>query len=416
LRYDLPSNSNYGDEPIPLVFPDSWDVHISRFAGYDTPELTREEIASRVHGAIGMRPISEDARGCRSAVIIIDDITRPTPCGLIAEAVVNELLAAGIDKKNIWFVAALGAHGCMYSDQFAIKLGEKLVEEFEVYNHNVFYNHVFLGNTSHNVPVEINADVMSADYKIGIGSTMTHCYYGFSGGAKCVLPGISSMRTIMKNHSFTKASDFNMGNPVSLMRDDAEQAAEMMWLNFKIDAVLNGHARICELFAGDFREEFKRAVEYAGPHYTAEFVPDCDIVLANNYFKPAEASCGYTPEVIASMKEGGSFILAANSPLGQCVHFLYDRWGHTSPGGTMWSGNYDKKPEMEHAVVFAQHTVKGMRDSWYLDESSGAEYADTWDKVLKLVDGGSGMKVAVYPNAESQILSNSSQFYTNKLD
>ena len=182
--FDLPSNSNYGDQPIPITFPENWDVHISKIHGYDTPALTEAQIAEKIHAAIGAKPISEGAAGKRSAVIIIDDITRPTPCEPIAKAVIAELLAAGVPKENIWFIIALGTHGVMYRTEFVRKLGEEIVENYEVHNHNLFFNHVFVGNTSNNVPVEINADVMSADYKIAIGTTMAHSYYGFSGGAK----------------------------------------------------------------------------------------------------------------------------------------------------------------------------------------------------------------------------------------
>ena len=248
--FDLPSNSNYGDQPIPIAFPDNWDVHISKIHGYDTPALTEAEIAEKIHAAIGAKPISEGAAGKKSAVIIIDDITRLTPCEPIAKAVIAELRAAGVPKENIWFIIALGTHGVMYRTEFVRKLGEEIVENYEVHNHNLFFNHVFVGNTTNNVPVEINADVMSADYKIAIGTTMAHSYYGFSGGAKCILPGVSSLRTIMRNHSFTTTTEFNMGNPHTLMRSDAEQAARMMGLDFKIDAILNGHAQICNLFAG----------------------------------------------------------------------------------------------------------------------------------------------------------------------
>ncbi|MEG1633681.1 MAG: lactate racemase domain-containing protein [Oscillospiraceae bacterium] len=411
MKFDLPANSLYGDRPIPISFPENWDVHISKFAGYDTPTLSGGEIAAQVHAAIGAKPISEGAVGCKSAVIIIDDITRPTPIEPIARAVIAELLTAGVPKENIWFVAALGTHGCMYREHFVKKLGEELVEEFEVHNHNVFFNHVFLGNTTNYVPVEINADVMSADYKIGIGTTMAHSYFGFSGGAKCILPGVSSMRSITANHSFTTTSEFNMGNPGTLMRSDAEQAARMMGLNFKIDAILNGKAQICKLFAGDFEAEIKEGVKYAAKHYLAEFVPDCDVVLANNHFKPAEASCAYTPEVLASMKPGGSYIMAANSPFGCCVHYLYDKWGHSSPGGMTWSGLYSKTKNMKDAVVFAEHTVKGMRDAWFIDENSGAVYTKKWDEVLNIIDDGKPKKVVVYPNAECQVLTNSNTFY-----
>ena len=399
--FDLPSNSNYGDQPIPIAFPDNWDVHISKIHGYDTPALTEAQIAEKIHAAIGAKPISEGAAGKKSAVIIIDDITRPTPCEPIAKAVIAELRAAGVPKENIWFIIALGTHGVMYRTEFVRKLGEEIVENYEVHNHNLFFNHVFVGNTSNNVPVEINADVMSADYKIAIGTTMAHSYYGFSGGAKCILPGVSSLRTIMRNHSFTTTTEFNMGNPHTLMRSDAEQAARMMGLDFKIDAILNGHAQICNLFAGDFEAEIQHAAAYAAEHYAAKFVPDCDVVIANNYFKPAEANCAYTPEVIASLKDGGSFVLAANSPFGPCVHFLYDKWGHSAPGGMMWSGCYTKGKNMAHAVVFAEHTVKGMRDPWYIDEHSGAEYVKTWNDALRILDDGTPKKVVLYPNARA---------------
>lgn len=411
MLFDLPSNSNYGDTPIPISLPENWDVHISKIAGYDTPELNGEEIAAKLHAAVGTVPISQGAAGKKSAVIIIDDITRPTPCEAVARAVIAELLAAGVPKENIWFIAALGTHGVMYREQFVRKLGEELVEEYEVHNHNLFFNHVFLGNTTNNVPVEINADVMSAEYKIGIGTTMAHSYFGFSGGAKCILPGVSSMRTITHNHSFTTTSEFNMGNPHTKMRGDAEQAARMMGLDFKVDVILNGHARVCQLFAGDFEEEMKDSAAYAAKHYAAKFVPDCDIVVANNYFKPAEANCAYTPEVIASLKDGGSFVLSANSPFGPCVHFLYDKWGHSAPGGMMWSGCYTKGKNMKNAVVFAEHTVKGMRDPWYIDEHSGAVYVKQWNDVLKVVDDGAPKKVVIYPNAECQVLDNSKSFY-----
>ena len=412
MIYKLPSNSLYGDEPVSIDIPDNWEVHISEIAGFNTPAISDEELEASIKASIGTTPVSVGARGCKSAVIIIDDITRPTPCEPIARVLLRELAEAGVPKENIWFVAALGTHGPMYYEHFVRKLGRELVQEYEVHNHNVFFNHVFLGNTSHCVPVEINADVMKADYKIAIGTAMAHSYFGFGGGAKCILPGVSSMRSIVANHSFTNPSSFNMGNPESLMRSDAEEAARMMGLDFKVDVILNGHGQICKVFAGDFEMESKVCRTYAARHYRARFVPDCDVVLSNSYLKPAEASCAYTPEVIASLKEGGDFILSANSPLGSCIHYLYDKWGKTSPGGLMWAGCYNKTKKMRNAVVFTEHSVKGSRDPWYIDENSGAVYLSEWEKVLKLIDDGKPRKMVIYPMAEAQVLTNSEEFYS----
>ena len=35
---------------------------------------------------------------------------------------------------------------------------------------------------------------MTADYKIAVGTMMPHSFYGFSGGAKSVLPGTASLK------------------------------------------------------------------------------------------------------------------------------------------------------------------------------------------------------------------------------
>ena len=69
---------------------------------------------------------------------------------------------------------------------------------------------------------------------------------------------------------------------------------------------------------------------------------------------------------------------------------------------------------MGHAIVFAQHTVKGMRDPWYIDEHTGAEYVSQWRDVLGILDDGTPKKMVIYPCAESQILSNSSAFYSRR--
>lgn len=61
-------------------------------------------------------------------------------------------------------------------------------------NHNPFGKCLYLGHTSNGIPVEINADVMTADYKIAVGTMMPHSFYGFSGGAKSVLPGTASLK------------------------------------------------------------------------------------------------------------------------------------------------------------------------------------------------------------------------------
>lgn len=412
MKLLLPANVLYGNIPEEIEIPDGWDVQISKINGFDAPPLSVDALRERICDPIGAPSIKEGAAGCKNAVVIIDDITRPTPCEAIARIVIDELIEAGVPEENIWFIVALGAHGCMYREDFIRKLGKEIVEKFEVYNHNAFLNHTYVGKTSSGIPVEINQDVMQAEYKVAIGTMMPHSFYGFSGGAKSILPGVASINTICKNHSFTSPNEFNMGNPETIIRKDAEEAASLMGLDYKIDVLLNGRAEICALFAGNFRDEAAVARKVAARHYRANFVSDCDLVIANNYFKPLEASCAYTPEVIASLREGGDFVLAANSPYGCCVHYLYDKWGKTSPGGALWAGLYGPTESMHSVYLFSKYTVKGMRDSWFVDEKKGAHYCKDWNTIIREIDDGRRKKVVLYPMAESQILSNSSQYYT----
>lgn len=194
MYYKLPSNNLYGDEPIEINLPDNWDVYESRIKEEATPALDKADIRTRILHPIGTDRISRCVSEKTSAVIIVDDITRPTPLREIVEILIDEMIYGGVHKENIWLIVASGAHGPMYQEDFERKLGKDIISEFEVYNHNPFGKCLYLGHTSNGIPVEINADVMTADYKIAVGTMMPHSFYGFSGGAKSVLPGTASLK------------------------------------------------------------------------------------------------------------------------------------------------------------------------------------------------------------------------------
>lgn len=68
---------------------------------------------------------------------------------------------------------------------------------------------------------------------------------------------------------------------------------------------------------------------------------------------------------------------------------------------------------MKHLAVLSRYTVKGMRDSWFADETKGTEYYKEWNELLKMLDDGKPKKVVIYPMGESQILDNSEMYYTS---
>ena len=98
--FDLPSNSNYGDQPIPITFPDNWDVHISKIRRYDTPALTEAQIAEKIHAAIGAKPISEAPPARRAPSSSSTTSPARRRASRSPKAVIAELRAAGVPKEN----------------------------------------------------------------------------------------------------------------------------------------------------------------------------------------------------------------------------------------------------------------------------------------------------------------------------
>ena len=73
----MPSRSWYGDVELMLPFPAEWELHV--LPPRDAPKLNAAAIEAAFANPIGTQSIAELARGKRSAAIVVDDISRPTP-------------------------------------------------------------------------------------------------------------------------------------------------------------------------------------------------------------------------------------------------------------------------------------------------------------------------------------------------
>src|SRR6266700_7977235 len=88
----------YGDRPLTLDFPDDWDV---RVAWPNTPPpLSDGQIAAALDNAVGQPPIRELARGKSRPLVIVDDLTRPTPAGRILPFLLRQFEEAGISPHQ----------------------------------------------------------------------------------------------------------------------------------------------------------------------------------------------------------------------------------------------------------------------------------------------------------------------------
>ncbi len=403
----LPQLAWHDTSELALTLPDGWPVEICNMAGYDRPALTPDDIRAAIAAPMGMAPLHQYARGKKEVVIIFDDMTRVTRAAAIVPHVLAELAAAGIEDEQIRFIAANGCHAAMNRLDFIKKLGEAVLRRFPVYNHSPFDGCVYAGTTSRGTKLHINAEVMRCDLKIGIGSVVPHIMAGFGGGSKIVLPGVAAYETVLALHTpprdaaGLKDTVTGMGriegNP---RRRDIEEAAAIVGLDMKVDALVNLWGETAAVYAGAPAPCYAAALEAAREHYLTPAARDKDIVIANTFAKANEAPSGLLVAFPSVKPSGGDFVLIANAPEGQMTHYLMGPFGNESGGKLQLKM---KPPEnVGRLIVFSEYPELSSRN--YLEDIDKVVLLHKWGDVLDLLEArhGSGAKVAVYPNADIQ--------------
>jgi nickel-dependent lactate racemase len=248
----VPSRLWHENTEIQLSFPDSWDVDILNSPGLDKPGLELERIKYKAENPLDGPGLEELARGRKQAVIVFDDMTRPTPVRDIAPYVLDILHRAGMKPEQIRFLWALGSHGAYDMVQARKKLGDHIVENYAVYNHDPFQNTVRAGRTPTGVEVWFNREFMNCDLKIGIGCITPHVHAGFGGGAKLIMPGVAGIETINQFHNqlFRDQARTGLGNfENNIMRAECDAAGDLAGLDFKVDCLINRRGQITDLYS-----------------------------------------------------------------------------------------------------------------------------------------------------------------------
>jgi len=396
----VPQLSWYGPRELELPLPDSWNVDVRNFAGYNRPAVTDAQIREALEHPIGSRPIRELAKGKKEVAIIFDDIHRPTRVSRVLPFVLEELAKAGIPDDNIRFIAAGGTHAAMDLEDFTKKLGKSIPGKYRCYNHNPFYNCTYIGTTSRGTKVSVNSEFAECDFRIGIGSITPHLFAVFSGGGKIILPGISSIDTIFYNHGLPcdPADKFNYDkNPVPL---DMFEAADLAHLDVNIEGLINLWGDTTNLYVGELRQSHEVGVQAAKEHYFTQKAKNKDIVIANAYAKVTESAAGLGTAFPSLKKEGGDIVVICNAPSGQCVHYLAGPWGKIiSPKARI---QIPIPPHVNRLIVFTEYPdLSGLG---YIQPSPKVIMVHKWDDVVSLLQEthGDNADVAVYPNADIQ--------------
>jgi nickel-dependent lactate racemase len=230
----------------------------------------------------------------------------------------------------VYAICATGDHRDQTEDEFKKLLGEESYEKLKgrIYNHHARNDdeNVYLGETTFGTPVEINKKVLEADKVILTGGIVVHFLQGFGGGKKAIMPGVSSRRSIMRNHGLAldpepgKCLDPRVragimkGNPVS---EDAMQVASFVNPWFLVNSVVNTKRRIAYIVAGNYITAHEKGAKFCHEYTSVKIdrLADLSIVSCGGY--PADINFYQTYKVLynadLATRPGGAIILLTES-------------------------------------------------------------------------------------------------------
>lgn len=274
MRIDL----NYGKGHLPVDLDDRWDVSVIRKPEMPLQADSSAAVEAALASPVGSAPLAEEAKGKASACVLICDITRPVPNGLLLPVILRQLLDAGMARESIRILVATGLHRPNEGDELAELIGDPWVmENFRIENHFARNDadHVDLGRTPRGTHIKLDRRFVDADLKIVTGLVEPHFMAGYSGGRKVIAPGVAHRDTITTFHNARFMSDAKAdscildGNP---LHEEQLEVVRMLSKVLAVNVVLDEHRRLSFVNFGEVVQSHLDAVRFT-EKYTVVAVP-----------------------------------------------------------------------------------------------------------------------------------------------
>lgn len=325
MRISVP----YGEGALEAVLPDGLDVTVigpgcglgEEVAPPVSPSAADEqaEIRRALAEPIGAPRLSELAAAARTAAVVVSDVTRPCPSHRILPALLEELSPLRPEQISILF--ALGGHRPHSPEEQVRLVGEEVARSGVRLLDLETSRCRPVGTTSRGTRLEVFEPYLDADLRVCVGNIEYHYFAGFSGGAKAVVPGLCSYAAISDNHSMmlapTARAGIMEGNPV---REDIDEAAEMIGIDFILNVLLDEEKRIWHAVAGHFLAAHRAGAEVYDRRCDLRIAEAADVVIASPGGRPKDINLYQAQKTLdnvsGAVKDGGVIVLVARCPEG----------------------------------------------------------------------------------------------------
>jgi nickel-dependent lactate racemase len=323
----------YGKEEVQLPLSDKNILQVLNLKEQEVLSNPEEKLKYLLKNPIGSPSLKEliFQKKAQKILIIVNDITRPTPYKIILPQLLNELDEVGVKKEDIKFIIATGIHRDNYKEELSNIFGEDIISTYKFINHNADSPDLhYLGKLKSGNELWVNSLVSETDFIITTGVIVPHYFAGFSGGRKSILPGICGRKTIEDNHAkmtHPNARAGNLrGNPV---HEEMQEAAEKVGVDFNINIVINENHKIIEIVAGGLFESWQKGVEVGKKIYFYPIKKRAEVVIASAGGYPKDINVYQAQKSLdnayQAVKPGGTIILLAECTEGYGEP-IFEQW------------------------------------------------------------------------------------------
>ncbi len=311
----------FGRGTLPVILPDDCQATVIEKPRMPVMPDPAVMVTAAFASPVDSRPLAALAQGARSACILICDITRPVPNGLILPPLIRTLLASGIPAERITVLVATGLHGPNVGDQLRELVGSDWVQRtVRVENHDAEDDaaHVEVGVTSRRTRVKLDRRFVDAELKIATGLVEPHFMAGYSGGRKVIAPGVAHASTIRTFHHTRfmedrAARNCNLdGNP---LHGDQLEIMGMIGAAYAVNTCLDPERHLAFVNFGEIVASHRETVAFMRQYAEIPLTQDfrCVITCAAGY--PLDQSYYQTVKGMIAplglLEKGGSLLIAA---------------------------------------------------------------------------------------------------------
>lgn len=279
------------------------------------------EIVRSMQNPIGSARLKDIVKPRESIVIVTSDISRPMPSYRVLPHVISELIQGGIKEEDITIVLALGTHRDHTEDEKKALVGDAVFNSGIKVIDSDINRCIRLGACKNGTPVDIFEPVLNGDRRICLGNIEYHYFAGYSGGSKALMPGVSSLEAIQKNHSNLVHPEARPGNlDTNPVRQDIDEVTDFISIDFIVNVILDDKKQIIKAVSGHPKEAHRAGCLVLDKIYKRQLEKQADIVVFSPGGYPKDINLYQAHKSLENIKhtirDGGIIIWCASAAEG----------------------------------------------------------------------------------------------------